>query len=252
LKKYRNEVENNNKEIITKQLPSQNLKKQRNKTDALQSLQYEQEQPLDNIKGKQHKKGMLNNSISHQEQVIVPKTLANQQLRGKSNNKSKSNILLKSQDHQGSMKKKAVPATDDEKIYKNKLRTDRVRKNSMPKDITSKSTKKIKDPYESDAQNIGQKYPSHISKSVRKQTSKISLTNLHNSKGDINLRKNQDYSQIVPKVDKGNISMQMYERANKLESKTRRNQEERLQNILKMHDNNMKRGVGISKKGTKL
>lgn len=47
----------------------------------------------------------------------------------------------------------------------------------------------------------------------------------------------------------GNISMDMYNRANKLESKTKRNQEERLQNILKMHDNNVKRGVGIANKG---
>ena len=43
--------------------------------------------------------------------------------------------------------------------------------------------------------------------------------------------------------------MDMYDRANKLESKTKRNQEERLQNILKMHDNNVKRGVGIANKG---
>lgn len=50
----------------------------------------------------------------------------------------------------------------------------------------------------------------------------------------------------------GNISVQLYEQANKMESKTRRNQEERLQNILKMHDNNMKRGVGVAHKGTRL
>jgi len=50
----------------------------------------------------------------------------------------------------------------------------------------------------------------------------------------------------------GNISMQLYDRANQMETKTRRNQEERLQNILKMHDNNMKRGVGVAHKGRKL
>lgn len=49
-------------------------------------------------------------------------------------------------------------------------------------------------------------------------------------------------------ANRGNISMQMYDRANKMESKTKRNQEERLQNILKMHDNKMKRGVGIANK----
>lgn len=52
--------------------------------------------------------------------------------------------------------------------------------------------------------------------------------------------------------NKSNISMQMYERAEKLESKTKRNQEQRLQNILKMHDQNVKKGLGIANKGTRL
>ncbi len=46
----------------------------------------------------------------------------------------------------------------------------------------------------------------------------------------------------------GNISMDSYDKATKLQSKTRRNQEERLKNILKLQDNNMKRGVGVAHK----
>ena len=43
--------------------------------------------------------------------------------------------------------------------------------------------------------------------------------------------------------------MDTYDRANKMESKAKKSQEERLQNILKMHDNNVKRGVGVANKG---
>ena len=50
----------------------------------------------------------------------------------------------------------------------------------------------------------------------------------------------------------GNISMDLYNRANQMESKTKRNQEDRLKNILKMHDNNMKRGVGVAHKNKAL
>ena len=57
---------------------------------------------------------------------------------------------------------------------------------------------------------------------------------------------------MMNRRNQGNISMQMYDRANKMESKTKRNQEERLQNILKMHDQNMKRGVGIAHNGRRL
>lgn len=46
----------------------------------------------------------------------------------------------------------------------------------------------------------------------------------------------------------GNVSVELYNRANKMQGKTKRNQEERLKNILRMHDNNMKRGVGVANK----
>jgi hypothetical protein len=50
----------------------------------------------------------------------------------------------------------------------------------------------------------------------------------------------------------GNVSLEVYDRANKIEDKSRKNQEQRLANILKMHDNNMKRGVGIANKNRAL
>jgi len=46
----------------------------------------------------------------------------------------------------------------------------------------------------------------------------------------------------------GNVSMDLYNRANKMQGKTKKNQEERLKNILRMHDNNLKRGAGIAHK----
>ena len=46
----------------------------------------------------------------------------------------------------------------------------------------------------------------------------------------------------------GNVSMDLYDRANKMQGKTKKNQEERLKNILRMHDNNLKRGAGIAHK----
>jgi ribosomal protein S30 len=64
--------------------------------------------------------------------------------------------------------------------------------------------------------------------------------------------KNTSQNPMANRRHKGNISMEMYSQADKMESKTKRNQEQRLQNILKMQDQNMKRGMGIAHKNRRL
>ena len=252
LKRYREEEQMNQMMSARNQVLPQ--KHQLSIQPKTKPIHHEQEQPLESVKSKHHRASGHNNSIANYNN-LVPKTHArnhNQELNSHSVHHKKHN-MLKSHDQNRSVKKnRAEPATDSEKLYKSKLHKNRNQRADLPKGAT-KSTRRGKDPYESE--NYGKnskRYPSHVSKSVRKQNHKMSLANLHASKNDISLRKNHDYSIPNYRQNKNNISMQMYDRANKLESKTKRNQEQRLQNILKMHDKNMKRGVGIANKGSRL
>jgi len=138
--------------------------------------------------------------------------------------------------------------SDDEKVYKNQLTQNRSRKDNLAKDLT-KSGRKHYDPYESDV-NKKAKYR-NVANSVKKTSNKVSLSMAMDkqlNKGNGGNAK----AKIGNTKAKGNISMDMYERANQLESKTKRHQEERLQNILKMHDSHVNRGVGIANKNRNL
>lgn len=120
LRRYRDEEEAKNK-ALGKQIQQPVAKPPRNLAKQLQSVQYEQEQPLENVKSKHHKKGALNNSISNPGNQLVPKTNAAQGLNLKALNPSKQNLLLKSHEvPMKALKRKMEPATDIEKIVKNK------------------------------------------------------------------------------------------------------------------------------------
>lgn len=146
--------------------------------------------------------------------------------------------------------------SDDEKLYKNQLTQNRSRKDNLAKDLT-KSGRKHYDPYESDV-NKKAKYR-NVANSVKKTSNKASLSMAMDkrklSAELLELNKGNG-GNVKAKIGntkaKGNISMDMYERANQLESKTKRHQEERLQNILKMHDSHVNRGVGIANKNRNL
>jgi len=187
-----------------------------------------------------------NNSIAD-KMMVVPKTLSKNVL---ANSRSKGVLLHKSHEVVTSIKKKG-PISDNEKIYKNKLRGEKARMVDLPKSI-SKSGRKQHDPYISDSP----KRNSHNARSVQKVSNKISMTQLSNDKsyhkGIVTNIKTRDQLVNNRKRAVGNVSVEMYDQAHKLESKTRRNQEERLQNILKMHDKNTQRRVEIANKGRRL
>ena len=149
--------------------------------------------------------------------------------------------------------------TDNEKAPRGKIHTNKLKKAELPKGLGNKntrSTKKLAGAYESDSPVRHKGHNKHVSQSVRKQTNKMSLMNLRASNGNVNVknRNNNDYSHTGANYGKkqNNVSVQMYQRADQLDSKTKRNQEQRLQNILKMHDKNMQRGVGVANKGFRL
>ena len=212
----------------------------------------------DVIKEQVQKQRVSNNSAVNNVVASIPKTLSKKELISYSNSKSKQNLLAKSHEVSSIIKKKG-PTSDDEKIYKNKL-ANKGRKIELSSDARHSEKKNYGNPSQSPPRNNNLSY---IPKSVKRDSTKISLAmaiadqkrrlfilNLFiaSNKGKFSSIKANNSGMINHKV-LNNITIDTYDRANKLETKAKRNQEERLQNILKMHDNNMKRGVGIANKG---
>ena len=111
-----------------------------------------------------------NNSISNVEGLSIPKTLSKKDLIAQQNSKSKQNLLNK-QEIKTTIKKRG-PTTDDEKVYKNKLVDNRSRKVDLPKGA-AKSGRKYDNAYASDSPPKNRSNQ-HITRSVKKTTSKIS------------------------------------------------------------------------------
>lgn len=216
------------------------------------TVDYENDVPIKDLRGAGvRKRNGHNNSISHNPSVL-PKDIKRNLSKNKSQARSKKNLLVQSHDASGIKRRGGHgPTTDDEKF---KMHSNRARN---PQALAKHKTKNMRDPYESDAAARHRRYAGHVSQTVKKHTSKVSLSQMydkvnaqHRSKGNLSLRNKNNAPQH--RGPKGNISVDMYNRANQLESKTRRNQEARLQNILKMHDSNMKKGMGIAHKGRRL
>ncbi|CAI2368309.1 unnamed protein product [Moneuplotes crassus] len=137
--------------------------------------------------------------------------------------------------------------TDHEKGKKN-LSTERLRKKlGAGKKKVTKTARKMGNPYSSDVVKGKVRYPAHVNKTARKESKKGSLV--------LKERGGKPAKNIPPLIGRRhpvNMSADSYtpslSKAAKLQSKTKRNQEERLKNILKLQDHNMKRGLGVAYK----
>ncbi|CAI2372176.1 unnamed protein product [Moneuplotes crassus] len=168
----------------------------------------------------------LNNSMADASQLQHPKKASRKHMPGKK--------------HSTSLNRGHT--TDHEKSKKKKMGTQRSRKNlaALPKGLT-KTGRKPQNPYNSDIGGGKIKYPAHVTRTVKKDSKKAPI-------GKLNHHSAYKANPMVGRRNPGNISMESYDQATKLQSKTKRNQEERLKNILKLQDNNMKRGVGVAYK----
>lgn len=129
-------------------------------------------------KQKGHRKGGINNSLAEIDKTALTKNNSRNKLIVDS--RSKKDLLSNAKGKKMQHLRKGV-TTDDEKLYKNKLYTERTRKANMPKGVHKTISKGRSNAYE-DAQKPT-KYNSHISKSVKKQPSnKLSQAVVEKSK----------------------------------------------------------------------
>lgn len=126
-----------------------------------------QEQVVASLKGK-HKRGVHNNSIANQDQVIK-KSQSKRQVGEVDNSKSKKNLLLNSQEASPGRRNRGITSEDD-KVLKKKVKTNRTRDVDLPKSV-SKKDKKHYNAYESDGAGK-QRYPDQVTRSVKKPSNK--------------------------------------------------------------------------------
>jgi hypothetical protein len=117
-------------------------------------------------KPKGHRKGGINNSLAEIDKAGLSKNNSKKKLIADS--RSKKDLLSNAKGKKIQHFRKGV-TTDDEKLYKNKLYTERTRKANIPKGLHKTISKDRLNAY-GDVSKPS-KYQSHISKSVKKQPS---------------------------------------------------------------------------------
>lgn len=173
LKRYRNDELKNmevNNSIST--LPSNAYNQNPHTLRTLPADQV-QDQVVSSLKGRQPRRGVHNNSISDPNQILK-KSMSKQNIVNRDKSRGKKNLLLNSQDTSPGKRKKGI-TSDDEKIYKNKLHSNRNKKAELPKKA-QKSTR-VPNAYESDNQRKG-RYAGHVTRSVKKPSSKAPIGNV--------------------------------------------------------------------------
>jgi hypothetical protein len=254
LKQYKNQPAAGVNESLSSVVLNQPPQPARNKGKTMRTMEADVSQPqITNMKGK-HKARALNNSIAGQGNMPMSKAKG-AKIGAHTNNASQKNLLVTNKKGSVPRTKKGM-MTDDEKIYKRKLPTGRNKASNLPKGIHKSASKGHYDPYQSDGANM--RYQNNVPKTVKKSSKKMGLNSITVDKSyqqknpKMFANKNASQNPMANRRHKGNISMEMYSQADKMESKTKRHQEERLQNTLKMQDQNMKRGIGIAHKNRRL
>lgn len=188
LKRYRKDDNERNRIPVTDSIASLQVTKTQNQPykggkNTLRTMPVDVLDPrIDNLKGKHHKKGVHNNSIADKDQ-LMKKSVSKRNLEDDRNVKSKKTLLLKSQDTSPGKKNRAS-ISDNEKIYKSKLQTNRSRKADLPRGAT-KGARKSNDPYESENQGKSHRYGAHVTRSVKKPSNKASMSQAYIDKSKI-------------------------------------------------------------------
>jgi hypothetical protein len=169
LKQYRNNdlKHTMNNSVVEIPIPKPNQLYQ-GKLNSMRNIQVDksQEVPIGNMKASHHKRGGQNNSIADGQHNLSHKRLHQPKLGNQTNVASKQNLI-----HKSPAARKRGTTTDNEKLYKKKLATERPGRANLPKGVHKTAKKGENGAYQSDGQNM--KYPSHVTRSVKKQSSKI-------------------------------------------------------------------------------
>jgi hypothetical protein len=254
LKHYRiNDAKHTMNNSVADMPMHRNIAPTQGKQNSMRKMQVDKSQEIhvSLVKPPQHRRREKHRSIANGQGNLSQKRLPQPKLKYNTNASSRKNLHQKSP---GANRRGMT--TDIEKSNKKKLGTERNRRLDLPKGVHRTAKKGDHGAYQSDGQN--KRYPPHVTRTVKKNSSKINNPMVGKSKftnpnKHINASTIQNKGQpMLNRRHNGNVSMELYDRANKIQDSTKRNQEQRLANILKLHDNNMKRGVGIAKKNRAL